>query len=230
MRQRVSLITLGVARPRARAGLLRGARLGDRAEPGDDVVFFQAGDMVVALWDRARLAEDSGVEDGGGWGGVTLALNFGSAEEVDAAIEEARARRGDDRPRAGRDLLGRLQRRLRRPRGPSLGDRPQPALDGHRGRRRPILADPIATRAHLNLVESSRQALRARPRSRPRGRRRLAPRRRQLRPPDDRQRGLSTRRRHRPGRAHRAGAGVLRREEAAASASGRGRGWTRTPT
>jgi uncharacterized protein len=47
--------------------------------------------MVVALWDRARLAEDSCVEDGGGWGGMTLALNFGSPAEVDAAIEEARA-------------------------------------------------------------------------------------------------------------------------------------------
>jgi uncharacterized glyoxalase superfamily protein PhnB len=47
--------------------------------------------MVMALWDRARLAEDSGVEDAGGWGGITLALNFGSREEVDAVLEEARA-------------------------------------------------------------------------------------------------------------------------------------------
>jgi uncharacterized protein len=47
--------------------------------------------MVVALWDRARLAEDSCVVDGGGWGGMTLALNFGSPAEVDAVIEEARA-------------------------------------------------------------------------------------------------------------------------------------------
>jgi hypothetical protein len=30
-----------------------------------DSVFFQSGDMVVALWDRAPLAEDSCVEDGG---------------------------------------------------------------------------------------------------------------------------------------------------------------------
>ena len=60
------------------------------AGPDDDVVFFQAGDMVLALWDRARLAEDSGVEDAGGWAGVTLALNFGSPEEVDAVLEEAR--------------------------------------------------------------------------------------------------------------------------------------------
>ena len=113
--------------------------------------------MVLALWDRARLAEDSGVEDGGGWGGTTLALNFGSPAEVDAAIEEARVGGREDRPRAGRDLLGRLQRRLRRPRRPPLGGRPQPALDGHRGRRHQAWLRPPARRAHLNLVESSRR-------------------------------------------------------------------------
>jgi catechol 2,3-dioxygenase-like lactoylglutathione lyase family enzyme len=61
------------------------------AEPDADVVFFQAGDMVLALWDRAKLAEDSCVADTGGWGGVTLALNLGSPEDVDAATEDARA-------------------------------------------------------------------------------------------------------------------------------------------
>jgi hypothetical protein len=45
--------------------------------------------MVVALWSRQALAEDSGVEDGGGWGGVTLAHNVDSPAEVDAVIEEA---------------------------------------------------------------------------------------------------------------------------------------------
>jgi uncharacterized protein len=55
------------------------------------VVFFQAGEMVLALWDRARLAEDSCVEDRPGWGGVTLALNVASPEEVRRATEEARA-------------------------------------------------------------------------------------------------------------------------------------------
>ena len=54
-------------------------------------MFFQAGGLVVALWDRASLAHDSGVEDGGGWGGVTLAHNVGSPAEVDAVAEEARA-------------------------------------------------------------------------------------------------------------------------------------------
>jgi uncharacterized protein len=59
-----------------------------RAEP-DDVVFFQARGMIVALWGREQLAEDSGVEDGSGWGGVTLAHNVRSPAEVDAVIEEA---------------------------------------------------------------------------------------------------------------------------------------------
>src|SRR5919205_3249615 len=90
MRQRVSLITLGV-RDLARARRFY-ETLGwsTGAGPDDDVVFFQAGDMVLALWDRARLAEDSSVESGPGWGGVTLALNVASPEEVDAVTEEAR--------------------------------------------------------------------------------------------------------------------------------------------
>ena len=91
MRQQVSVITLGVRDlPRARR-FYEALGWETGVEPGDDVVFFQAGEMVLALWDRAKLAEDSCVEDTPGWGGVTLALNFGSREEVDAATEEARA-------------------------------------------------------------------------------------------------------------------------------------------
>jgi predicted lactoylglutathione lyase len=91
VRQRVSVITLGVRDlTRARSFYEAiGWQTGAAAE--DDVVFFQAGDMVLALWDRARLAEDSCVQDSAGWGGVTLALNLGSPAEVDAATEQARA-------------------------------------------------------------------------------------------------------------------------------------------
>lgn len=85
------MITLGV-RDLARArrfyeGL--GWRTG--AAPHDDVVFFQTGETVLALWDRALLARDSCVGDSPGWGGVTLALNVASPAEVDAVTEEARA-------------------------------------------------------------------------------------------------------------------------------------------
>jgi catechol 2,3-dioxygenase-like lactoylglutathione lyase family enzyme len=91
MRQRVSLITLGVRDLERSRAFYEALGWKTGADPGDDVAFFQCGDMVVALWDRARLAEDSAVEDGGGWGGTTLALNLGSPAEVDAAIDEARA-------------------------------------------------------------------------------------------------------------------------------------------
>jgi uncharacterized protein len=90
MDQRLSLITLGVS-DLARARKFyedMGWKTG--AEADDDVVFFQTGCMVVALWDRAELAEDSAVEDPGGWGGVTPAYNTRSTDEVDKVIEEAR--------------------------------------------------------------------------------------------------------------------------------------------
>ncbi len=94
MEQRLSLITLGVSDlSRARAFY---EALGWHTNAGDDddVVFFQANRMVVALWSRARLAEDSGVEDNGGWGGITLAYNTRSPAEVDTVIEEARSAGG----------------------------------------------------------------------------------------------------------------------------------------
>ena len=94
MDQRLSLITLGVSDlARARA-FYEGLGWKTGAGPDDDVAFFQANCMVVALWSRESLAEDSGVEDSGGWGGITLAYNTRSPEEVDSVIEEARAAGG----------------------------------------------------------------------------------------------------------------------------------------
>ena len=97
MQQRLSLITLGVADV-SRAQAFYEA-LGWRMSAGvdnesDHVAFFQAGGFIVALWDRAKLAHDSGVEDTGGWGGVTLGYNVSSPAEADAVIEEARAAGG----------------------------------------------------------------------------------------------------------------------------------------
>ena len=91
MDQRLSLITLGVTDLGRARSFYEGLGWTTRADPGDDVVFFQAVGMVVALWDRARLAEDSAVTDGGGWGGVTLAYNTRSTDEVDEVIEQARS-------------------------------------------------------------------------------------------------------------------------------------------
>ena len=92
--QRVSLVTLGVADlARARA-FYEGMGWTTGAAPADDVAFFQVGGMVVALWSREQLAEDSMVADGGGWGGITLAHNVRSPAEVDAVLAEARAAGG----------------------------------------------------------------------------------------------------------------------------------------
>jgi hypothetical protein len=89
MEQRLSLVTLGVTDlGRARA-FYEALGWTTGAAPADDVVFFQAGGMIVALWGRTQLAEDSVVEDSGGWGGVTLAHNVRSPEEVDAVLAEA---------------------------------------------------------------------------------------------------------------------------------------------
>ena len=89
MDQRLSLVTLGVG-DLARAEAFYTALGWQRGNDDEDVVFFQCGGLVVALWDRTSLAEDSVVTDGGGWGGVTLALNVRSVAEVDAVLDEAR--------------------------------------------------------------------------------------------------------------------------------------------
>ena len=90
MEQRVSLITLGVSDLASARRFYEALGWKTGAAPADDVVFFQTGGMIVALWGRDQLAEDSGMDDGGGWGGVTLAYNVRSPEEADAVIEEAR--------------------------------------------------------------------------------------------------------------------------------------------
>jgi catechol 2,3-dioxygenase-like lactoylglutathione lyase family enzyme len=89
--QRVSLVTLGVADLERARSFYGSVGWKEGREPGGDVAFFQAGGMVLALWDRASLAADSGVEDTPGWGGIGLAHNVRSPAEVDAVIEEARA-------------------------------------------------------------------------------------------------------------------------------------------
>ena len=88
MEQRLSLVTLGVA-DLGRAREFYGS-LGWRGKDLEDVTFFQAGGIVVAIWDRAKLAEDSAGVDGGGWGGGALAYNPRSDAEADEVIEQAR--------------------------------------------------------------------------------------------------------------------------------------------
>src|SRR5258708_27747908 len=88
MDQRVSLITLGVADTARARGFYES--LGWSGEsPDGDVVFFQAGGMIVALWGRDKLAEDSCVRDGGGWGGGTVADHVAAPAQGGPVLADA---------------------------------------------------------------------------------------------------------------------------------------------
>src|SRR5947209_5317600 len=90
MKQSVSLITLGVADlDRARAFYLA---LGwTPAWEVEETVFFRANGVVLVLWGRQKLAEDMGIDDSSdGWGGIALAHNVGSREEVERIVDQAR--------------------------------------------------------------------------------------------------------------------------------------------
>lgn len=94
MQQRLSLITIGVGdvtRAQAFYEALGWHVDGGVDDDTDQVAFFQANGLIVALWDRGKLAADSCVADNGGWGGITLAYDVRSPAEVDATIAEARA-------------------------------------------------------------------------------------------------------------------------------------------
>ena len=91
MEQRLSLVTLGVRDLERARAFYEALGWKSGAAPADDVVFFQAGGMIVALWGREQLTEDTAVEDSGGWGGVTLAYNTRSPTEVDEVLAEAEA-------------------------------------------------------------------------------------------------------------------------------------------
>jgi len=92
MDQRISLVTLGVADLDRAIAFYRA--IGWEPHPRSvvgEVAFYQAGGLVFALWSRASLAEDSGVADGAGWGGITLAHNVDTSDEVDAILVAAEA-------------------------------------------------------------------------------------------------------------------------------------------
>lgn len=90
MEPRVSLITLGVADV-ARARHFY-EQLGWSGQEMDETVFFRAGCVVLVLWGRDKLAADSGVADNGprGFGGIALAHNVRSEEEVRAVMGAAK--------------------------------------------------------------------------------------------------------------------------------------------
>ena len=91
MRQRISLVTLGVS-DYARAKAFYEALGWSTALDIEETAFFQANGSILVLWGREKLAGDTGIaDDGARWGGITLAHNVGSRDEVHHVIEQARA-------------------------------------------------------------------------------------------------------------------------------------------
>jgi uncharacterized protein len=88
---RISLITLGT-RDLARAIRFYRDGLGwpTSSASGGDVAFFRTGGAVLALDPRDLLADDAHLNPAGsGFGGITLAHNVASPEQVDAVLAEA---------------------------------------------------------------------------------------------------------------------------------------------
>lgn len=98
MEQRLSLVTLGVTDlPRSRRFYEEGLGWTASAASQESIVFFQLGGIGLALYSRAALAEDACLPeqngagpDAPGFGGITLAHNVRSREEVDAVLALAR--------------------------------------------------------------------------------------------------------------------------------------------
>jgi len=95
MRQSVSLVTLGVS-DYGKAKAFYEALGWSVAWEAEETSFFQANGVVLVLWSREKLALDTGIPDEpGGWGGIALAHNVGSREEVHEVIELARSKGGE---------------------------------------------------------------------------------------------------------------------------------------
>jgi predicted lactoylglutathione lyase len=90
VRQSVSLVTLGVS-DYGRAKAFYEALGWSVTWEAEETAFFQANGVVLVLWCRAKLAADIGIADEAAvWGGIALAHNVGSRDEVHEVVELAR--------------------------------------------------------------------------------------------------------------------------------------------
>ena len=92
MKHKISIITLGVSNLKKSLSFYRdglGFQTHDYKEDAG-IVFFKRQGTWLALYPKDKLAEDATVSpEGGGFGGITLAHNVGTKEEVDSIIRLA---------------------------------------------------------------------------------------------------------------------------------------------
>lgn len=91
MDQRLTLVSLGVRDFDAAVRFYRDG-LGwkpSSASSGDFALFVLSGGVGLALYPRDLLAQDAGLADLGGFGGVTLAHNVTRRERVDELLAQA---------------------------------------------------------------------------------------------------------------------------------------------
>src|SRR4051812_10507456 len=95
MEQRFTIVTLGSRNLAVSTSFFE--LLGWRASGSyENVRFFQCGGVALALYPRAELARDAGVDsEGEGFGGFTIAYNTRTKQEVDKVLQEVEAAGGD---------------------------------------------------------------------------------------------------------------------------------------
>lgn len=94
MNQHLHIITLGV-RDFKKSVEFYSKTLGWKpsSSTNDDIAFFQAGGVVLAIYPREKLAEDALVsQEGSGFSGITLAYNAHSEAEVDEIIRDLKSK------------------------------------------------------------------------------------------------------------------------------------------
>ena len=94
MNQHLHLITLGVQDlDRSRKFYIETLGWKPASSSSEEVVFIQAGGVVLGLYPREKLAEDALTSaEGAGFAGVTLAYNARSEAEVDGIIRDLEAK------------------------------------------------------------------------------------------------------------------------------------------
>ena len=94
MKQHLHLVTLGV-RDFEGSKKFYAEILGWKpsSSSNDDITFFQAGGVVLSIYQREKLAEDALVDpEGNCFAGFTLAYNAQSESEVDEIIRDLRSK------------------------------------------------------------------------------------------------------------------------------------------